>query len=1477
MSKLPRSLFVAAATLLANTAYPAATTTGSFYPNDPLFPYNAAALADFPGQWHLVNLAPNVVGASDAGNAGIDVNVKSAWARGITGYTTVIGIIDNGVEGTHEDLAANFRADLSKNFSSNEAIANIAPELQGFPVQADDNHGVAVAGVAAARGGNGVGVTGVAPYAQIAGLRIRLGDDSGADVAATRQDIIDAFLWKSGVDLAGNYTGVTHRWWEQLTYVYDTDGAVIGSNNDYIGVKNNSWGSGIPFYDVDATAGTNNTFSRASDTYKALTAAAANNVISVFAAGDWGGGAEVTDNVGAEAVNQAEVVITVSAIGSDGKFAPYSSRGAAVFVAAPSSGASGTFAITTTDREGSASGYNTYDAATATTDLLADLPDANYTATFSGNSAAAPLVAGIIALGKQVAPAMDTRLAKHALVRSARPIDRGDTSLVATGGRGWVKNAAGYYFNNNYGFGLVDASGFVSTVERAAYVTERTTFEIATTTVNQVIAYGDAGTVQKFTVPAALATQPLETIELRVKVTGIDTWQHLRLDITHDDTGTTSDVILFSNVLSNLPAEYADTAEQLAAAYNEYIPGFDWTFTVNAFWGESAAGDWTLRANTRSGAEITWDNYSVVFNMGDIVFEDDAARLRIDAGQTVKALSLNLDYAGTAFTVAEGGAFLVSDSVNVYGGSVDVAGTLGETGVTLEYGAGAANPVFNKGSQIYVGEKGTFLVRETGTVTAGRGIIVNGGVFDNRGTLDIGGEITVANGGQFFSSRDISFGGDVVVAGGSFEINTATTGAATGNLTLSGYGSARITAAGGALTVPETLTLASGSLTLEGGSLSAKDILLVGGKVQLSGAAILRAETLSAAAGGIVMENGGALNVTGDINLRSGGIAQSFQLGGATVAGTAINYSLYSPGGFTKIRLATDPVTGAVGHSPVRLDGNLVMGDTGVFWVDAKMVAQPDGTETLVSDVLTVSGNVTLAGILYINPLNVITTVAGEAGRVLLLQLEDPLLEVAGEFDMTRSNTAITPTLHYNVVKEGSFVYGEPTPDYAWETGANRFTPNQRRIGRMFNALYTKLHPDVSVTLPGSPATVNVPAATRAAADVFIPSIGTAEEIEDVLDPEYDYGAIFAALDTAPTFSALASLYDQLAPTNSLILGETLRQQLRAPVSALRSRSREARSGFIQPGALWTNPLFGDSVGFNFNSYNGRNDETPVTLWANGGGSYAPGKKNETTRGYDTYGYSVTLGIDYRFNPCFLIGALAGISGTETDFNTSGLRNSGDSIFFGVYAAGSAGGWFYNGMVAGSADSYSLKRDITAVSAAAGHFKGKPSGSTFFANFETGWEWRHEGWAFGPIAGIQYSRSDINAYTESGDAEAWQRLRVGKQKIDSLTSSLGFRISKVFHFSSISILPEIRASWLHEFEDGQRKVHATFNIPNEGAWGATLDASKTARDYFNGSAAFTFLLRENIPFSLEYDVFAFQSNPPPPPQHQISATLRVSF
>lgn len=151
-------------------------------------------------------------------------------------------------------------------------------------------------------------------------------------------------------------------------------------------------------------------------------------IANVFSAGnDFG----IGDQAIFEARNNTRYTIPVGAHQANGNIAGYSERGSNLFISGPSNG------IVTTDLTGAA-GYDGSD----------------YTDGFSGTSAAAPMVAGVIALMMDANPDLEMHEIKEILSRTARQANPGDPL--------WVTNAAGLTHHPRYGFGLVDAEAAVN-------------------------------------------------------------------------------------------------------------------------------------------------------------------------------------------------------------------------------------------------------------------------------------------------------------------------------------------------------------------------------------------------------------------------------------------------------------------------------------------------------------------------------------------------------------------------------------------------------------------------------------------------------------------------------------------------------------------------------------------------------------------------------------------------------------------------------------------------------------------------------------------------------------------------------------------------------------------------------------------------------------------------------------------------------
>jgi subtilisin family serine protease len=91
----------------------------------------------------------------------------------------LVGVIDTGVDGSHPDIAPNFDAALSRNFTTDIPLVDGPCEVPSCvdPANVDENgHGTHVAGTIGAPI-NGIGMAGIAPNVKL--VNLRAGQDSG--------------------------------------------------------------------------------------------------------------------------------------------------------------------------------------------------------------------------------------------------------------------------------------------------------------------------------------------------------------------------------------------------------------------------------------------------------------------------------------------------------------------------------------------------------------------------------------------------------------------------------------------------------------------------------------------------------------------------------------------------------------------------------------------------------------------------------------------------------------------------------------------------------------------------------------------------------------------------------------------------------------------------------------------------------------------------------------------------------------------------------------------------------------------------------------------------------------------------------------------------------------------------------------------------------------------------------------------------
>lgn len=483
-------------------------------PDDPLFSQ----------QWHLKN-----TGSTSGSISGEDANITFASNAGCKGNGVSVVTVDDGMDTSHEDLSPNYDRTLDINFGGS-FFNSIDCSTNGTA----GCHGTSVSGIMAARDTNGIGLSGIAPRAKI-GARNILANSTDANSGTAMSS------FSNGVFVSNNSWGAP-----------DNTGRFAPSGS--------IWKSGI---DSAFRLGRNNLgtifFWAAGNGGNFLTSANTGGIVSA--------GSAPRDDSNQDGQANYRSAFAVAAIGNDGKKASYSEEGANLLVTAHSQGTSGV-AISTTDISG-AGGYNVNGGGT-------NFSSNNYTNTFNGTSAAAPLAAGVGALILDRNRNLTARDVRVLLARHSRKNDPSDPD--------WITNGAGLNFNHKYGFGAVDASLAIPAAQSWTNIgPEIVTGNLAGSTTNSTITNNTPAGAVNTRVVSGSGIGKIEFVEVNMTVnTGAaDDSADLFIELTSP-----------SGTKARLLVPRICTVNNALAFCNDIT---NWTFGATIFMDEPANGTWSLR------------------------------------------------------------------------------------------------------------------------------------------------------------------------------------------------------------------------------------------------------------------------------------------------------------------------------------------------------------------------------------------------------------------------------------------------------------------------------------------------------------------------------------------------------------------------------------------------------------------------------------------------------------------------------------------------------------------------------------------------------------------------------------------------------------------------------------------------------------------------------------------------------------------
>lgn len=150
-------------------------------PNDPYYSH----------QWGLQNTGQATPNFPLGGTSGDDISAQKAWDTTTGSEDVVIAVLDTGVDYLHDDLAANMWDDGSGNHGYDFVNSDSDP-------MDDHGHGTHCAGIIAAVGNNGVGVTGVCWDTRIMALKVL--DEEGSGTTADDIEAIN-YAVTNGADI----------------------------------------------------------------------------------------------------------------------------------------------------------------------------------------------------------------------------------------------------------------------------------------------------------------------------------------------------------------------------------------------------------------------------------------------------------------------------------------------------------------------------------------------------------------------------------------------------------------------------------------------------------------------------------------------------------------------------------------------------------------------------------------------------------------------------------------------------------------------------------------------------------------------------------------------------------------------------------------------------------------------------------------------------------------------------------------------------------------------------------------------------------------------------------------------------------------------------------------------------------------------------------------------------------------------------
>jgi outer membrane autotransporter protein len=219
---------------------------------------------------------------------------------------------------------------------------------------------------------------------------------------------------------------------------------------------------------------------------------------------------------------------------------------------------------------------------------------------------------------------------------------------------------------------------------------------------------------------------------------------------------------------------------------------------------------------------------------------------------------------------------------------------------------------------------------------------------------------------------------------------------------------------------------------------------------------------------------------------------------------------------------------------------------------------------------------------------------------------------------------------------------------------------------------------------------------------------------------------------------------------------------------------------------------------------------------------------------------------------------------TRTDAQLVGNGSiESDALRGGVYASVFGGGAYLNAYLGGGHNDYDTRR-----AGLLGTARGNTTGSEFSAFLAAGYDKRVGSLTIGPVATYHYTSTDTDSFRERGSLAP---LRIDSMEGYSSRTNLGARASFNWNLGGMVLVPEIRATWQHEFGDVEQTTDARLAF---GGPSFSVNSARVGRDSFQLSTGFALQITPDIAAYAYYDGELGRSNYD---AHNIIGGVRANF